>query len=279
MGRSLSRDEISKAFGALSRLEALGEPGGSGECWRATSAEWGDVALKVLVHPHEPGRFEREVEGLKRVSSPHVMTLHDAGFVDCGGASRPYLLSGLIEGPSLRDALSAGGLGARAGVELLVGLLRGLSVLADAEIVHRDLKPENVVLRGGDPSQPVIIDLGICRLGANSSLTQYPWYAGTIRYSSPEQLRRERAFDRSDVWATGIVVLEAIAGVHPYLGSSEALPDDYLGYLDVIRQDAEVPGEIEQAVREVLLAMTDFAAYRRPSARVALQRLQSTGSQ
>ena len=275
MGRSLSRDEISKAFGALSQLEPLGEPGGSGECWRAQSAELGDVALKVLVHPHEPGRFDREVEGLKRVSSPHVMTLHAAGFVDCGGASRPYLVSGLIEGPSLREALSAGGLGETGGVELLVGLLRGLSAMADADVIHRDLKPENIVLRGGDPSHPVIIDLGICRLGASSSLTQYPWYAGTIKYSSPEQLRLEPAFDRSDVWATGIVVLEAITGVHPYLGSAEVLPE---GYLDVIRRDAEVPAELDPVVQDVLLKMTDFAAYRRPSARSALQALEMKGS-
>ena len=276
MGRSLSRDEISRAFGALSQLEPLGEPGGSGECWRAKSAEFGDVALKVLVRPHEPRRFDREVEGLKRVSSPHVMTLHEAGFVDCGGASRPYLVSGLIEGPSLRDALSAGELGARAGVELVVGLLRGLSALADADVIHRDLKPENVVLRDGDPSHPVIIDRGLCRLGASSSLTQYPWYGGTIKYSSPEQLRSEPALDRSDVWATGIVVLEAITGVHPYLGRAEVLPEDYL---DVIRQDAEVPGEVEHVVRDVLLAMTHFAAYRRPSARAALQFLELNGSQ
>lgn len=275
MCRSLSRDEISRAFGALSQLEPLGEPGGSGECWRAKSPDLGDVALKVLVRPHEPGRFDREVEGLKRVSSPHVMTLHEAGFVDCGGASRPYLISGLIEGPSLRDALSSGGLGARAGAEVLVGLLRGLSALADADVIHRDLKPENVVLRGGDPSHPVIIDLGICRLGASSSLTQYPWYGGTIRYSSPEQLRLEPAFDRSDVWATGIVVREAITGVHPYLGSAEVLPE---GYLDVMRRDAEVPAEVEHVVRDVLLNMTDFAAYRRPSARAALQLLETKGS-
>ena len=64
--------------------------------------------------------------------------------------------------------------------------------------------------------------------------------------------------------------------VHPYLGSAEVLPEDYL---DVIRQDAEVPGEVEQVVRDVLLAMTDFAAYRRPSARAALQCLELNGSQ
>ena len=270
MDRLLSRDEISEAFGALSHLVPLGEPGGSGECWRAKSAEFGDVALKVLVRPHDPRRFDREIEGLKRVSSPHVMTLHGAGVVDCGGASRPYLVSGLIEGPSLRAALSDGALGARAGVELLVGLLRGLSALADANVIHRDLKPENVVLRDGDPSHPVIIDLGLCRLGANSSLTQYPWYGGTLRYSAPEQLRREPALDRSDVWATGIVVLEATTGAHPYLGSAAVLPDNYL---DTMRQDADVPGEVQHVVRELLLAMTDFAAYRRPSARVAMERL------
>ena len=275
MYRLLSLDEISEAFGALSQLIPLGEPGGSGECWQAKSTEFGDVALKVLVRPHEPRRFDREIEGLKRVSSRHVMTLHDAGFVDCGGERRPYLISGLIEGSNLRAALSDGELGDKAGVELLVGLLRGLSALADANVVHRDLKPENVVLRGGDPSHPVIIDLGLCRLGASSTLTQYPWYGGTIGYSSPEQLRREPALDRSDVWATGIVVLEAITGVHPYPGSAAVLPGNYL---DTLRQDADVPGEVGDVVRELLLGMTDFAAYRRPSARVALERLGLRGS-
>ena len=77
------------------------------------------------------------------------------------------------------------------------------------------------------------------------------------------------------MWATGIVVLEAITGVHPYLGSAEALPE---GYLDVIRRDAEVPAEVEHVVRDVLLEMTDFAAYRRPSARAALQCLEMKGS-
>ena len=149
MDRSLSRDEISEAFGALSQLVPLGEPGGSGECWRAKSAQFGDVALKVLVRPHEPRRFEREVEGLKRVSSPHVMTLREAGLVDCGGKRRPYLVSDLIDGPSLRAALSDNDLGVKAGVKILVGLLHGLSALADADVVHRDLKPENVMLRDG----------------------------------------------------------------------------------------------------------------------------------
>ena len=121
MYRSLSLDEIAEAFGALSQLAPLGEPGGSGECWQAKSTEFGDVALKVLVRPHDRRRFDREIEGLKRVSSPYVMTLHDAGFVDCGGASRPYLVSGLIEGPSLRAALSDGELGATAEWHFLSG--------------------------------------------------------------------------------------------------------------------------------------------------------------
>lgn len=276
MNRSLSREDISEAFGGLSHLVPLGEPGGSGECWRARSSEFGDVALKVLVRPHETRRFEREVEGLKRASSRHVMTLHDSGFVDCGGRRRPYLVGDLIDGPNLRAAISASELEVAAGVKLLVGLLRGLSALADVEVVHRDLKPENVVLRNGDPSHPVIIDLGLCRLGTNSSLTQYPWYGGTVQYSAPEQLRLEPALDRSDVWAIGIIVIEAMTGLHPYLGSTVTLPEDYM---DVIRGHPELPSEIDQVIRDLLLAMTDFAAYRRPSARQALAHLGWGGSQ
>ena len=53
------------------------------------------------------------------------------------------------------------------------------------------------------------------------------------------------------------------------------LPVDYL---DVIRRDAEVPAELDPVVQDVLLRMTDFAAYRRPSARSALQALEMKGS-
>ena len=159
------------------------------------------------------------------------MRLHQSGVVGCGGAKRPFLLGGLVEGPNLRTALPPEGLGPARGAELLAGLLRGLRALADAHVVHRDMKPENVVLVDGDPSIPVIIDLGLCRLGPDNSLTQYPWYGGTVRYSAPEQLRSEPALDRSDVWAVGLIAVEAVAGVHPYLGTGGTLPDDYLEIL------------------------------------------------
>ena len=265
--RVLSADDVASAFPSLFDIEPLGEPGGSGECWRATSEEFGDVALKVLVRPHDPRRFLREVKGLKRVDSPHVKRLHQSGVVGCGGAERPFLLGGLVEGPNLRTALPPEGLGPARGAELLAGLLRGLRALADAHVVHRDMKPENVVLVDGDPSIPVIIDLGLCRLGPDSSLTQYPWYGGTARYSAPEQLRREPALDRSDVWAVGLIAVEAVAGVHPYLGTGGTLPDDYL---EILRSEMGIPPSIRGGIRDLLLRMTEYAAYKRPSARSAL---------
>ena len=142
--------------------------------------------------------------------------------------------------------------------------------MSGSHVVHRDMKPENIVLVDGDPTTPVIIDLGLCRLGPNSSLTQYPWYGGTVKYSAPEQLRFEPALDRSDVWAVGVIVVEAITGFHPYLGNNSELPDNYL---DTLRSDMEMPSAVEGDTRDLLLRMTEFAAYKRPAALSALAQL------
>jgi serine/threonine protein kinase len=90
----------------------------------------------------------------------------------------------------------------------LHGVANGLEVLHSNQIIHRDIKPDNIILRGGDWARPVIIDLGLSRLLDLTSMTVYPWAAGTWPYMAPEQLRGERAIDRTDVWALGVVAGE-----------------------------------------------------------------------
>ena len=199
--RQVSADEVRSLLGPFDELTPIGDRSGSGECWMVRNGVEHRV-LKIIVHEHEPGRFERELEALARISSPRLMRVHDHGEIVVQAGTFPYLRSEFVPGGNLREHVAATPSPDDPTIrEFLIELVRGLAELTDARIVHRDLKPENIVLRNGDWGQPVIIDLGLSRLVDASSFTVYPWAMGTWQYMAPEQLRAERATDRSDVWA------------------------------------------------------------------------------
>jgi eukaryotic-like serine/threonine-protein kinase len=67
-----------------------------------------------------------------------------------------------------------------------------------------------------DWQQPVIIDLGLSRLLDLTTMTVYPWVAGTWPYMALEQLAGERAIDRTDIWALSVIAGELANGRHPF---------------------------------------------------------------
>src|SRR5215204_3962193 len=185
MSRVMQDTEISAQLGPFDLVTPIGEPSGSGECWKLEKGSSVE-ALKVIVKNPEPERFDIEVRALERVDSPLVMDVHQFGDV------RSHLNAGsLPDDAQLREFINA--------------VASGLELLHANQIIHRDIKPENIILRGGDWASPVIIDLGLSRLLDATTLTIYPWAAGTWPYMAPEQLRGERAIDRTDLWALGVM--------------------------------------------------------------------------
>lgn len=164
-------------------------------------------ALKVIVKNPEPERFEREVEALQRVNSARIVDVQGYGrdLEASDGKAYPYLISEFIEGGDVRDQLAGGVIPDDTGLRaFLDGCLEGIEVLHDHQIIHRDIKPENIILRNSSWAEPVIIDLGLSRLLDLTTLTVYPWAGGTWPYMAPEQLRGERAIDRTDLWALAV---------------------------------------------------------------------------
>ena len=103
-------------------------------------------------------------------------------------------------------------------------LARGLEEVHARDVVHRDLKPGNVLLgRGGEAK---IADFGIALEPRNTALTEVGRAVGTPTYMSPEQHRGERADQRSDLFAFGVLLYEMLTGELPFPASDgEEEPD------------------------------------------------------
>ncbi len=250
----------------------MGSASGSGECWRIRQGT--DVfACKVVVHASQPERFEREVEALQRIHSPRVVGVRGRGELTTAsdGQLHPYLLSEFVDGGDVRANMAASGAPDDGALRaFLDGVLEGVEQLHAADIIHRDLKPENIILRNGDWAQPVLIDLGLSRLVDLSTLTVYPWAGGTWPYMAPEQLRAERAIDRTDIWAVAVIAGELAAGTHPFWRGEATPPADWDARLQA---GIAVPGSRPAGLRDWVRLAGNYAAYRRPDAATARQQL------
>jgi eukaryotic-like serine/threonine-protein kinase len=208
--------------------ELLGR-GGMAEVRRAVDQRLGrSVAVKQLradlaIDPTFQARFRREAQSAAGLNHPTIVAVYDTGeeIDPLSGVSIPYIVMELVEGPTLRDVLREGRkiLPERA-MELTQGVLEALSYSHKAGIVHRDIKPANVMLT---PNGGVkVMDFGIARAVADTSatMTQTAAVIGTAQYLSPEQARGETVDARSDLYSTGCLLYELLAGRPPFVGDS-----------------------------------------------------------
>jgi eukaryotic-like serine/threonine-protein kinase len=208
--------------------------GGMGEVYRAHDSRLGrDVALKVLPDhladdAEMRARFEHEARAVAALSHPNIMAIHELVAV----ADRPVAVVELLDGESLRTALSRSPLPWREATQIGARVADGLSAAHAKGIVHRDLKPENIFLcRDG---RPKILDFGLARSGSGfagsiSAATFAPTepgrVLGTIGYMAPEQVRGEEVSPATDVFAFGCTLAEMLTAEKPF---TRATPADSL---------------------------------------------------
>ncbi|HEY6139007.1 MAG TPA: serine/threonine-protein kinase [Thermoanaerobaculia bacterium] len=181
------------------------------------------VALKLLrgrdAEARQLQRFEREAQCASMLNHPNVVTVYDIG-VDAGVH---YIASEYIEGETLRQRLVRGPLPVAEAVAIAAGVTSALVAAHEAWIVHRDVKPENIMLRRDRGVK--VLDFGVATLagGGDSSdpLRRPGALVGTLHYLSPEQVRGEPIIDtRSDIYSTGVVLYEMLAGYAPFTGDT-----------------------------------------------------------
>jgi len=263
-----SAAEVAAALG-VPAVAFLGS-GSFGDTWRDDQR-----AIKIIcVDGYPPERVAREVAGLTRVASPHVVRLLEAGEVSLGGRPRPTLSFEFVDGGDLQDRLDADDQPTPDQAEaLLRGLLVGVRDLHAADgTVHRDIKPPNVALRGGAWDQPVLLDLGLARSATEPTMTLYPSLVGTTAFMAPEQLQQQRARKAADLFAVGVTVRALICGRHPFYDQGV----DYT-YDQALRQIQAGPTPLPDGLPDRLVTVVDllvsYAQHERGSATSNLRRL------
>ncbi|GAB3731709.1 hypothetical protein GCM10028794_08140 [Silanimonas algicola] len=194
------------------------------------------VAIKelspALAHDHNlVERFLREARSMAALNDPHIIQVYFIGQEN----HQPFFAMEFVEGESLSQLVKREGRLPTADVlKILLQTARGLQTAHERGVVHRDIKPANLMLdlRG----RVKIADFGIAlaRQEFDAKLTGTGEFVGTPGYLSPEICLGKAVDARSDLFALGIVMFEALTGRLPF---SDESPLKLM--LDVVQ--AEIP--------------------------------------
>ncbi|MEO0561437.1 MAG: serine/threonine-protein kinase, partial [Chloroflexota bacterium] len=207
---------IGKRLGQYEIVEEIGK-GGMATVYRAYHSRTGrDVAVKIMhnaiaLDDTALERFQMEAQLVARLEHPHLLPLYDYEAAN----DPPYIVMRYLESGTLGDVLKRERLPLGEVAYMMNQICSGLDYAHRQGVVHRDIKPSNIMVDGD--GNAFVTDFGIARVADGQGLTQTGFAVGTPDYMSPEQAVGESDVDwRSDIYALGVILFQAITGQMPY---------------------------------------------------------------
>ena len=261
-------EEISKlrrATGSRYRVQRRLGGGGMADVYFAEQALLARrVVIKVL-HPHLAKddeiveRFRREAEAAAQLVHPHIVPILDFGDVE----QVVYTVMPYLEGGSLADLVQRDhGIDAVLAASVAAQVACGLDYAHRHGIVHRDVKPDNILF--DEDGNALITDFGIATARFHGRLTATGRAMGTPHYMSPEQAMGKLVDGRSDVYALGVVLYEALVGFPPFDGADSFS----VGYKQVHEQPVP-PDQVNSRVPAGIAAIVMRCLQKNPGDRYA----------
>ena len=237
-------------------MEKIGE-GGQGTVYKVVDTTLDRPAvIKVLPpdltdSPSNLVRFEREAKLASSLDHPNICTifgLHKVGDIQ-------FIAMQYVEGRNVRQLVDGKPLDLRRALSIAIQVTDALAAAHARGIIHRDIKARNVmVTRSGTVK---ILDFGLAKLIDNPSkdssdlqVTELGTPYGTSTYAAPEQAQGLKADHRADIFSTGVLLYEMLAGTWPFRGKT-ALDVRYAVVYHQPKPITEARGEDSIALRRI----------------------------
>jgi serine/threonine protein kinase/predicted Zn-dependent protease len=219
-----SRDQTVAHYQIVFELGA----GGQGTVYKALDTKLGrTVALKLLppeltaVGDTSRKRFQREAQLASSLDHPNICTVHD--LMEVNGAV--FIVMQFVEGRNIRQLVKGRPLEIRSALKIAIQVCDALAAAHSRGIIHRDIKAHNIIV--SKSGQAKILDFGLAKLimeGGDgkdqTELTALGSPYGTPTYAAPEQSRGEKVDHRADIFSTGVLLYELLAGTCPFQGKT-----------------------------------------------------------
>lgn len=178
------------------------------------------VAIKILKDEFLESddfkrRFRNESKAIAVLSHPSIVKVFDVNFSD----NIQYIVMEYIDGITLKEYIEQQGtVNWKEAVHFTVQILRALQHAHDNGIVHRDVKPQNVMLL--EDGTIKVMDFGIARFARENGKTMSDKAIGSVHYISPEQAKGDVTDEKTDIYATGVILYEMLTGKVPFDGDT-----------------------------------------------------------
>jgi serine/threonine-protein kinase len=190
-------------------------------------------------------------------ANPRLVEVYECGRAEDG---RLFVVMEYVQGRSLKDIIrQAGPLDVERTLRLAGQIAEGLGAIHDAGHVHAQVRPQNILVvgEGGEESAKLkgLEVAGLTDAGLVEQMIHARVLPGTPEYVAPEQVEGERPTPRTDIYAFGALLYEALSGVAPLTASN---PDHLLAKqlqeapLALQERRPEIPPAVELKVMQAL---------------------------
>jgi serine/threonine protein kinase/tetratricopeptide (TPR) repeat protein len=217
VGRTILNYRITEKLGA----------GGQGTVYKATDERLGrPVVIKVLspeltAREVNLKRFQREAQLASSLDHPNICTIYGLDESDDG---LHFIAMQYIEGKNVRQLVNGRPLSLETALSIAYQVSDALTAAHSKGIIHRDIKAGNVMVT--DAGLAKVLDFGLAKLldeggkKGDVHLTELGVPYGTATYAAPEQASGLKVDHRADIFSTGVLLYEMLAGIWPFKGQT-----------------------------------------------------------
>ncbi|HEV7889705.1 MAG TPA: tetratricopeptide repeat protein [Pyrinomonadaceae bacterium] len=218
---------VGKTFLNYRITEKLGA-GGQGTVYKAVDERLGRTVVIKVLSPELTARevnlkrFQREAQLASSLDHPNICTIYGLHETDDG---LHFIAMQYIEGKNVRQLVNGRPLSLETALSIAYQVSDALTAAHSKGIIHRDIKAGNVMVT--DAGLVKVLDFGLAKLlddggkkGGDVHLTELGVPYGTATYAAPEQASGLKVDHRADIFSTGVLLYEMLAGIWPFKGQT-----------------------------------------------------------